>query len=400
MLNSNTFYKIISIIMAIVLWAYVIQVMDPVKKETIKDVPVQLLNEESLTTRGLALSGTTTYTVDVTIEGKRADLKNITADDIIANADLFGYSLGKNYITVIVSAPDGIDVLEVTPNKINVTIEELIEAVKPIKVNFVGKFDDGIEAGQVLTKPQEIQVSGAKSDVDAVDHIQTDISASKLTEDGTTLQTKAYAVNRMGDIVQNVRLSSVYIDVAAKLYKVKEVPLSVEITGEVAPIYEVTNINVPSSIKIKGPKEILDTITELVAAPVDISDTSSTSKLPVSIKLPGNIEPANGYEDLTVDISIKPIATKQFTFNANEIDIEGVDGISNISITTPQINVTASGSQAVINGLKKSDLRPYVDLDAESLLSATAKVQVRYNKQLGHITVDPEEVHITLNQTQ
>jgi len=130
MLNSNTFYKIISIIIAIVLWAYVIQVMDPTKKETIKDVPVQLLNEESLTTRGLALSGEAKYTVDVTIEGKRADLAKITADDIIANADLFGFSLGKNYITVVVSAPDGIDVLEVRPSKINVTIEELIEAVK------------------------------------------------------------------------------------------------------------------------------------------------------------------------------------------------------------------------------------------------------------------------------
>jgi hypothetical protein len=34
------------------------------------------------------------------------------------------------------------------------------------------------------------------------------------------------------------------------------------------------------------------------------------------------------------------------------------------------------------------------------LISATAKVQVRYDKQLGHIAVDPEEVHITLNQAE
>ncbi|HML36830.1 MAG TPA: CdaR family protein [Bacillota bacterium] len=80
--------------------------------------------------------------------------------------------------------------------------------------------------------------------------------------------------------------------------------------------------------------------------------------------------------------------------------MEGLDGLSNIKITTPQITVTASGSEEVINGLSKEDLQPYLTLDAESLISATAKVQVRYQKALGHITVDPEEVHITLNETE
>jgi len=246
----------------------------------------------------------------------------------------------------------------------------------------------------------EIQVSGAKSDVDAVDHIRADIQTSKLTEEGSTLQTKAYAVNKLGDIVQNVRLSSAYINVGAKLLQVKEVPLTVEVIGDVAPIYEVTNMNVPSSIKIKGPKEVLDNITELTAAPINISKISSTSKIPVKISLPDGVEPANGYEDMTVNLMIKPVATKQFTYSANEIGIEGIDGTSNITISTPQISISASGSETVIQELKKDDLKPYIDLDAESLISASAKVQVRYSKQLGHIAVDPVEVHITLNQTE
>ena len=400
MLNSNTFYKIISVILAVVLWAYVIQVMDPMKKETIKDVPVQLLNEESLTARGLALSGSTDYTVDVVVEGKKGELSKLTSEDISANADLFGFSLGKNYIAVITSAPDGVDVLEVKPNKINVAIEELIEVAKPIDVNFTGKFANGVEAGRILTQPEEVEVSGAKSDVDAVDHIRVDIQASKLTTEGTTIQAKAYPVNKMGDVVENVRLSSAYIDVSGKLYHVKEVPLTVEVTGEVAPIYEVTNLDVPSSIKIKGSKEALNAVDVLTASAIDISDVSSTAEIPVNVPFPDGVEPAKGYENLTVDISIKPVATKEFTFTADEIEIEGIEGTTNISITTPQINIIASGSEAVIGALMKSDLQPYIDLDAESLLSATAKVQVRYKKQLGHITVGPEEVHITLNQTE
>lgn len=398
MLNSNTFLKIISVIVAIILWAYVIEATNPMKAQTYTDVPVQLLNEESLTARGLALSGEASYTVDVKVQAKRAELSKISAGDIIANADLFGYSMGKNYIPVTVTAPDGVTIMEVKPIKINVVIEERVEVAKPIQVSFIGQFTDGIEAGQVKTQPEQILVSGAKSEVSAVAYVKAEVNTTKLTTQSGTIQAKAVAVNSAGDVVQNVRLSSSFIDVSARLSEVKEVPLTVDISGQVAPIYEVTGMNIPSSVKIKGTQETLAGISSLTAAAIDISTVSSTSKIPLTIPLPDGVEFAAGYENLTVDLSIKPIATKQFTYTADEIKKEGVDGTSNITITTPQITITASGSEAVIAGLAKEDLQPYITLDAKSLISATAKVQVRYDKQLGHIAVDPEEVHITLNQ--
>ena len=400
MLNSNTFYKIISVLVAIVLWAYVIQVTEPVKNQTIRDVSVQLLNEESLTARGLALSGEASYTVDVEIQAKKAELSKITAGDLIANADLFGYSMGKNYIPVTVTAPDGVTIIEVKPIKIDVVIEEMVEVAKPIRIDFIGQFAEGVEAGQVTTQPEEILVSGAKSEVSAVAYVKAEVNTSKLTTEGGTIQAKAVAVNSGGDVVQNVRLSSAFIDVTAKLCEVKEVPLTVDITGEVAQIYEVTSLDIPDSVKIKGTKEALAAVTGLSGTAIDISSVSSTSKLPIVITLPEGLEFATGYENLAVNISIKPIATKQFTYTADEIQLEGIDGVNSISITTPQITVTASGSEVVIAGLKKEDIEPYLELDAESLISATAKVQVRYDKTLGHIAVDPEEVHITLNQTE
>jgi len=301
---------------------------------------------------------------------------------------------------VTVSAPEGITINEVKPIKINVVIEELVEATKPIKVNFIGQLEEGIEAGQISTQPEEIQVSGAKSEVSVVAYVKADVNTSKLTAEGSTIQAKAVAVNSAGDVVENVRLSSAYIEVTAQLCDVKEVPLNLQVTGQVASIYEVTDIDIPTSVKIKGTTEDLRAITALTAGAIDISAVSSTSSLPVMIALPEGVEFATGYESLTVNLIIKPVATKQFTYMAEEISIEGMEDISNIAVSTPQITITASGSESVIAGLNKEDLQPYLTLDAEALISATAKVQVRYSKQLGHIAVDPAEIHITLNQTQ
>jgi YbbR domain-containing protein len=281
-----------------------------------------------------------------------------------------------------------------------VVIEELVEVVKPIKVSFVGSFEDGIEAGQITTQPTEIQVSGAKSEVSAVAYVKAEVNTTKLSTEASTIQAKAVAVNSNGDVVNNVRLSSAFIDVTAKLSEVKQVPFTVEVTGEVEPIYEVTSMEIPDNVKIRGSKEALAAITELTAAAIDISTVSSTTKIPLDIPLPEGVEFASGSENLSIDIAIKPVATKQFIYTAEEILLEGMEGTSNISITTPQITVTASGSEVVIAGLKKTDLQPYLTLDAESLISATAKVEVRYTKTLGHIAVDPAEVHITLNQTE
>jgi YbbR domain-containing protein len=397
MLNSNTFFKIISVLIAVVLWAYVIEVDEPVKRMPIADVPVQLLNEESLAARGLALSGEDNYTVDVEIQAKKVDLSKISAADIVANADLYGYSIGKNYIPVTLAAPDGVTIMNVNPIKINVVIEELVEVSRTIRVNFVGQFEDGVEAGQVTTQPTVVKVSGAKSEVGAVAYVKADVNTSALTADDNTVQATAVAVNRNGDVVSNVRLSSSFISVTARLSRVKEVPLNVEITGEVAPIYEVTDLEIPDSAKIKGSAEALAGISGLTAAAIDLSPVSSTSRLPLEIALPAGVELANGYENMTVGVTIKPVATTQFTYTSDEIQMEGVDGVSDIMITTPQITITVSGSEEVIAGLAKEDLQPYLVLDAESLISATAKVQVRYDKALGHIAVDPEEVHITLN---
>ncbi|HWQ77498.1 MAG TPA: CdaR family protein [Anaerovoracaceae bacterium] len=400
MLNSNTFFKIISVLIAVVMWAYVIEVTEPVKDQIIPDVPVQLRNEESLAARGLALSGEAAYTVDVKIQAKKADLSKISASDIVAEADLFGYSMGKNYIPVTLTAPESVTIINASPIKINVVIEELVEVSRTIRVNFIGQFEDGVEAGQVTTQPTAIKVSGARSEVSAVAYVKADVTTSSLTEEDSTVQANAVAVNRNGDVVSNVRLSSSFVSVTARLSRVKEVPLSVEITGEVAPIYEVTDLEIPGSVKIKGSMNDLAGISGLTAAAIDISPVASTTKIPLNITLPEGVELADGYQNMTVGVTIKPVATTQFIYTSDEIQMEGVDGVSDIMITTPQITITVSGSEEVIAGLKKEDIQPYLVLDAESLISATAKVQVRYDKPLGHIAVDPEEVHITLDQTE
>jgi YbbR domain-containing protein len=263
---QRTFNIILSIVIALVLWAYVIGEVNPTTQQTITNVPVQLLNIQSLTARELAISGDSDYTVDVVVEGKRADIMKITAQDIIAEADLFGWSKGENFIPVNVTVPQALTLIEIKSAKIEVTIEDLVAQSKQVVVVYKGDMPNNTEEGAVEIKPSEIEVTGAKSEVETVTHVQVVIDITELSAEGQTVQGVAVPVNYAGMTVENVKLSSNYIDVFAKLYTLKEVTLITDFEGELAQGYG-AEINVPKVILIKGSKSTLKDIDSVSAEP-------------------------------------------------------------------------------------------------------------------------------------
>ena len=90
MFQSKTAMKVISLLMATILWGYVIWETNPVIKPTIGNVPVQMLNTDSMEEKGLIILNPQDYTVDVKVQGKKIDAGNIKAGDIRVTADLEG----------------------------------------------------------------------------------------------------------------------------------------------------------------------------------------------------------------------------------------------------------------------------------------------------------------------
>ena len=67
-ISQSTWNKILSVVLAFVLWTVVIGGENPIKDRTIHSVPVTLKNLDSLAEHNLAIAGDTDYTVDVKIK--------------------------------------------------------------------------------------------------------------------------------------------------------------------------------------------------------------------------------------------------------------------------------------------------------------------------------------------
>jgi len=215
MLKNNTFLKVLSLLIAILLWLYVMGQVNPTTSYTIKNVPVQLLNADTLAQRGLAVGDKGNYTVNVVVEGKKSDITKLDKNRIKATADIFGYEKGEDSVPVKVAVPDGIRLVETNPPKIQVDLEEFVSVYKSVNVTFAGETPPGMEPGHISVNPTEIEVKGAKSLVDTVAQVNAGINASDLTEKPQTFNITPTAVDKNGKTVTGVSFSTEIVEVQA-----------------------------------------------------------------------------------------------------------------------------------------------------------------------------------------
>lgn len=285
---EKTILMIIAILVSVLLWVYVITQVNPVTKQSVLNVPVKLINTEHLENRGLAVRGLSEHTINITVEGKRADLIDLDKEEIKAEADLFGFEEGENYIPVNIELPKGIEIADIKTVKMPVIIEKFYEKKLPVKVVLPEPEEEETEIVVLSLKPKEVIVSGAKSEVAAVSSVQVIPDKNKITADGANQQIVTIPVDKDGVKILNIKLSSEVADVEIASFKTKEVALNVETTGD---FKEKSNLklNYPKSIRIMGKKEDIKDIEQIKTEILNMEDLSLGDTFSLKLVLPENV---------------------------------------------------------------------------------------------------------------
>ncbi len=395
--KEKTINIILSIIIALVLWAYVIGEVNPTTTQVIDNVSVELLNVQSLTSRGLAVEGDADFTVDVVVEGTRADIAAMDRTEIVAEADLFGWSEGQNVVPVTVTVPEDVKLVEVRSEKIEVKLETLVAVSKPVEIAYTGSLGDEKEVGAVEIKPEEIEVTGAKSDVARVAKIRVMVALEQLSAEGATVQAEVLPIDKEGFGVENVNLSAKYVDVFAKIYTLKQVALEVSFTGDPGNGYG-AETRVPDTIWVKGTKEALKDLESVSTQDVDLTGMTADGTVSLSVILPDDVELASSNQQLSAGIAIIEVSSKTFTYSADEILIEGLTKGKSVDMDNTSISVTVSAKKGTVSSIAAEDLKLYIDVTDASVGEQTAKIFVNTAETLQTVKVVPAEIKIKVSK--
>jgi YbbR domain-containing protein len=305
-------------------------------------------------------------------------------------------------VIVEVALPSYVKLQDIQPLKIEVVVEDMVSVAKSVQLNYNGELAKGYEAGFVNISPEEVEVYGTKDEVSKIAYVEAEVNTKDLRETPTDLNPDTVAVTKTGDKQYFMTLSQSSVEVTATLCKVKEVPLKIEITGTPLNGGEVTSIDIPATVSIRCNENELGKIKEVTGKAIDISKLKETTIISPDLDLPSHVELANASKDITVTISIEGVETVSFDYDADQIEIVGLDEGLTAYVNTGKITVTVYGSKKVLEGVSADDIAPYVDLvgiDFSKSTTAEVEVILKYNKNFKKAECIPVSVRVTVTSS-
>lgn len=377
-IKNNFNLKILSLIVAIFLWSYVISEENPQVTVWIKDIPVVYENEKSLSDRQLVLANQSRPTVNIQIRGHRNDVVNYTNAHIRVSTDLSKYEEGVHTMNLKYDIPQGVEIVT-TPEPIDIDIQAIIRKDFPVNVDLEGDLPESYVLENKKATPEYITVKGPRSAVESVDKVQAKMDASLLTKDIVT-NVDVNALTKDGSIVDNVELGQKFVNINALVNKTKQVRLEVVTENQLPEGMRLDGITPdPDTFFIKGNESVVNDINVIKTEKVDISKLNKTTKVDVEPILPKDVSLYNNDIRFTARINVEKQIEKTLTIPTSNIKIEGVAQGKSASIEQKEFTIRVIGYAADIEKLDPSKITASIKAgEASERLKPTVNLGENY----------------------
>jgi|GEM_PF-693959 len=367
-------FMLISLLFAVVIWVYVLNVENPTREKIVRDVKISFSGEErlnsnqKLTVKGDRSQILTNATVVINVPANL--YSEIKADSIIAQLDLSGiYTPGKHTIKVTarVQGFSDVSIVSINPSEITVEVDVIRERVLPVEVRYYGSLPEGYWRGDVALTPSSISLIGAASELGMINNAVVEIDLENTT-DSIYETANIILYDKDGNEIDASKFTGdlPYTTVQMEVLPTKTVPIDVmgSLVGvdEINPGFELTDITVSPqpSVTIAAEPDVLDGIDSVGIETVSLSGASESRLLmDVDLQLPAGVRLIST-ESYNVSIHIEE---KYDTVNFYDLPIE----IRNLApgykatLSIAEGKLTVSGPLSTVSSIEKEDVALYVD---------------------------------------
>ena len=145
--TRNIGLKIVALVFAVLLWAYVLVALNPVRSKSIDDVAITLEGYTDLLSRNLILVNSDLGLADVEVNATITNHADLDASRINCRASLGTISAAGTYrlpLSVTVQSNLG-TVASVDPRTVTVEVDNLVVKTVPVKLELTGTLPEGYE---------------------------------------------------------------------------------------------------------------------------------------------------------------------------------------------------------------------------------------------------------------
>ena len=388
-LKNNSKIKIISLLSAMVLWMYVMAIVDPEETKLFENIPVTITNKNELNERDLVIYPEQDLTTNIYVTGKLSNLKKVTKDDINVYGQINNPLEGNNEIYLKVSTSQRVNYDFKNPVMI-VTLEKIISEDKSIKVDITGSGKNNVDNIMLQDNIDKVSISGPRSLVNKVKRVVGTVKVNGELNDFSQ-SIKLEPVDANGKVVEGIELEKDSVNVNIILLAQKTVPITLKLSdnSESGVNYTMSQ----NTVTIKGKKDIVDSINDIETQPVKLSEILPGTSKDIYLQVPSGITIETKY--ITIKKNSEENAVAEYTYTAENIEIRNnTENIDKSKIKFPNsINVSIEYLQS-IGSINKDDIKLYIDLNEVSLEDNTCKIKYESIYEIEKINIDPDTVTI------
>lgn len=396
-ITGDVVLKVVSVLVALVLWMYVMNEQNPQVIYTVRDVPVQLKN---LDETSLALKDPSQkYTVDVKVRARRSVIASLKPEDIVVEADLRGRTEGENMVPLSVSAPQNVEVLEVSEKEIAVVLEAIVEEQVPVYVEVKGVPAEGFAVKTPTASPQAVLVKGPRSQVNATRRavVEADVSG-KNSEVVLSLPVKV--VDARGNEQKGVSFRPETVEVRVPIVPVATVPVLPNLSGNPQDGYIVKEARVePSVIMVTGGTDVLKNISQIYTDPVNVDGLSQSTSVEVGLQVPRGVQLFDEtLSRVRVVVEIERANVRTLSFTGEDISFRNLQAGLTAVPGNHEFVLTVLGPNSIIDKVDVKSFNIYADAaglsEGEYVLKVKAEVSAPYEL----ISLEPDTVEVTIKR--
>ena len=343
--------KIMSVLIAFVIWLYVIFVYGPISGSEdyelrVSGVSVDVINNAS----GLNGFIGSDRTVAVTVKGNQSDVISLTPDDIKASVDAAELAPGIYELEVKAELQGkNMEISDIFPKSVTVYISKQTSVQLPIVIN-TELINETLDADCVIEKQTPdvsyVTAEGPEDELSKISKAMVTLEPNSITSTRDAVGTVTLYDND-GNVFSSkyVSCSVSVVHVDLQIYKYKDVPLTV---GYKYGYYNDSTVNVtvePSSVRVKGPVSKVNALDSIKIATLD--ETAILNDGPISYSLFDldiyeGVTAVDDINNVTVTVEHKNTAAKMFS--VKNFRLENQESGSTYTFSVDSLNVMLRGT--------------------------------------------------------
>ncbi|NLD47789.1 MAG: hypothetical protein GX660_11415 [Clostridiaceae bacterium] len=364
LMKRDTTVKIFSILFAVILWFFVLDSSNPISSVELS-IPLKIEHEDIIKNNGFLIKDRSfPRNVSIIIKGRSDKISSFNTNDAEAILDLSkvkGDETKFLHVDVYINKnKDGISLEGVTPRVIPLELEKVGENPFPVRVVLSGEPKENYKVVSVEAVPETVSIEAADSIINDIGEVKTFVDISDISRD-LVMKSDCKVYNKDGNEIVELDKK---LSVEVKIELAKEVPIVPSVKGKPSKNFTdgIHKVN-PSKALITGSADVINMIDNLRTLPIDIENISESMTHMIDLELPSGVRLVETPRSVRVDVIIERLATKKFTFDSKDIEMENKDDSYKYTIENDNINIDISGNWEELEKISKDSLKPSIDVN-------------------------------------